>query len=211
MKNHDHFFPRTTFTVLAFFMFLSLILFNSCDKPIDRSNDISQKDIELMKENHLISLTDAVKGYDKYTKDRIKILKDTLKEKYEEKDFNDTRNVWIDIKTMKAYIQYLEDNVGETEGLQFYFSVNSNKDLGKKKDHQSFFVAPTVKNVVEGDTIQSGFTVVKGERIFLYEAFKKYSESNQNNMQKASFFSLMQDDDGYLLNRSSANPPGDNN
>ena len=67
-----------------------------------------------------------------------------------------------------------------------------------------------MKNVIDGDTIQSGFTIEGGKTIFLYEAFKRYSESNQTNVQKASFFSTLQDD-GYLLNRSSANPPGDNN
>ncbi|MCA9749242.1 MAG: hypothetical protein KC414_09050, partial [Romboutsia sp.] len=138
------------------------------------------------------------------------ILKDTLKKKYGD-DFNDTRTVWLDMKTIKAYLKYLEENAGEAEGLQFYFSVDPD-NKGKQSNHQTFFIAPTIKNVVDGDTIQSGFTVENGKRIFLYEAFKKDMEMNHQNMQKASFFSLMQDDDeGLLLNRGELGPPYGNN
>jgi len=210
MKNHDHFFPRTTFTILAFFMFLSVILFNACEKPSqEHANGITQQDIELMKENHIIDLKDAVKAYDKYSKQRIKILKDTLKKKYGT-NFKDTRTVWFDIKTIKAYIKYIEKNTSEAEGLQFYYSVNPDNS-GKQKNHQTFFIAPSMKNVINGDTIQSGYTIENGKTIFLYEAFKKYSESNQTSVQKASFFSALQDDDGFLLNDGELGPPFGNN
>ena len=208
-KNYDHFFPRTTFTLLAFFMFLGVTLFNACEKPVDRSDGVTQQDIELMKENHIIDLKDAVKAYGKYSKQRVKILKDTLKKKYGA-DFRDTRNVWFDIKTIKAYIKYIEDNTSEAEGLQFYFSVNPDNDR-KQKNHQTFFIAPSMKNVIDGDTIQSGYTIEGGKIIFLYEAFKKFSESKQTSVQKASFFSTLQEDDGFLLNAGTLGPPNGNN
>jgi len=189
------------------------ILLSSCEKPHEENdNRISQEDIEAMKEDHLISLQDAVKTYKKYGKERVKILKDTLKEKYKNKDFNDTRNVWVDIKTLKAYIQYIEDNASDSEGFQFYFSVNSDKASGKKKNHQTFFIAPTVQNIMSGDTIQSGFTVKNGKRVFLYEEFKNYLEDSRTNVQKASFLSSLQpSEDGYLFNDLIPNPPGTNN
>ena len=199
-------------------LFLMLIAFAitsiSCEKPpqpeLDE-NRITQKDIQTMKDVHLITLNQAVKAYKKYGKDRVKILKDTLKEKYKNKDFNDTRNVWVDIKTLKAYIQYIENNASDSEGFEFYFSVNSDKASGKKKNHQTFFIAPTVQNVMDGDTIQSGFTVKNGKRVFLYEEFKKHVEQGKTNVQKASFFSSMQDKDGYLFNEVAPSPPGGNN
>ena len=191
---------------LLFIVLISFtILISSCEKPAHaEKDDISQKDIQAMIENHIIDLKDAAKAYDKYSKQRVKILKDTLKKKYGA-DFNDTRNVWFDIKTIKAYIKYIEDNTSEAEGFQFYFSVNPDNN-GKQKNHQTFFIAPTVENVINGDTIQSGYTVKDGKRIFLYEAFKKYSESNQINVQKASFFSAVQGG-GYLFNSGKENPP----
>jgi len=67
-----------------------------------------------------------------------------------------------------------------------------------------------MKNVVNGDTIQSGYTLEKGKVIFLYDEFKKHSKS-ESDVQKASFFSLIQDGDGLLLNKGIPNPPGDNN
>lgn len=197
-------------------LFLVLIAFAitsiSCEKPpLQDENRITQEDIQTMKDAHLITLDKAVKGYKKYGKDRVKILKDTLKEKYKDKDFNDTRNVWVDIKTLKAYIQYIEDNASDSEGFEFYFSVNSDKTSGKKKNHQTFFIAPTVQNIMDGDTIQSGFTVKNGKRVFLYEEFKKYLEEGKPNVQKASFLNLVQDGDGYLFNEIIPNPPGNNN
>jgi hypothetical protein len=207
MKQLRSFYQKIAVILASIFMLLVII---SCEEKQKEANSITRVDIESMKENHIIPLKEAVKMYDKYTKDRVKILKDTLKKKYGD-EFNDTRTVWLDMKTIKAYLKYLEENAGEAEGLQFYFSVDP-ENKGKQSNHQTFFVAPTVKNVIDGDTIQSGFTVENGKKIFLYEAFKKDMEINHQNMQKASFFSLMQDDDeGLLLNRGELGPPYGNN
>ena len=207
MKQLRSVYQKITVILASIFMLLVII---SCEEKQKETNSITRVDIESMKENHIIPLKEAVKMYGKYTKDRVKILKDTLKKKYGD-DFNDTRTVWFDMKTIKAYLKYLEENAGEAEGLQFYFSVDPD-NKGKQSNHQTFFIAPTIKNVVDGDTIQSGFTVENGKRIFLYEAFKKDMEMNHQNMQKASFFSLMQDDDeGLLLNRGELGPPYGNN
>lgn len=194
-------------------VFLVIIAFTitltSCEPRQEHSGGITQKDIEAMKENHIIPLKNAVKMYKKYTKERVKILKDTLKKKYGN-DFSDTRTVWFDINTIKAYLKYLEDNASEAEGLQFYFSVDLD-DKGKQSNHQTFFIAPTLKNIIDGDTIQSGYTVDKGKRVFLYEAFKEYLERSEANIQKASFFNIMQGEGGLLLNRGDGTPPGNNN
>jgi hypothetical protein len=205
------FYSNFTRVVIAFFI-VSIII--SCEPNQKLSDNITQTDIASMKENHIIPLKEAVKMYDKYSKDRDKILKDTLRKKYGN-NFNDTRMVWLDIKTMKAYLKYVEEESSKAgidpEGLQFYFAVNSDKDTGKKKNHQTFFIAPTMKNLMNGDSIQSGFTIENGERIFLYEAFKKYVETTNQNVQKASMFSMPPADDGLLLNDTSGTPPGGNN
>ncbi len=215
MKNFDRLFSKNTFIILTVFMFSTVFLYNSCQKSIHQDDYITQSDIDSLKKNHIIPLKGAKDMHKKYSKDRVRILKDTLKEKYKNKDFKDTRMVWFDIKTIETYIKYVKeesDKVGiDPEGLQFYFGVNSDKDSGKKKNHQTFFVAPTTKNVMNGDTIQSGYTLEKGKQIFLYEAFKKYAGESEVDVQKASFFNLMQDDDGLLLNHGSGTPPGGNN
>ena len=207
MKTIDCIFSKTTFIISTFFLFSTLILFNACEKPSQEHTDgITQQDIELMKENHIIDLKDAVKAYDKYSKQRVKILKDTLKKKYGA-DFKDTRNVWIDIATIKAYLKYIEQESEDSiEGLAFYFSVNLDSKEAKK-NHQSFFIAPTQKN---GDK-QSGFTIVDGKTKFLYKAFKEYGDTTYQNAQKASFFSLVQTGDGLLLNDMEDSPPMGNN
>jgi len=199
---------KITLITLAFCVFSIL---TSCELDQKQDEVISQADIEAMKKNHIITLNEAVKQYDKYSKQRISILKDTLKKKYNDNNFNDTRTVWFDIQTIKTYIKYIEDNSSEAEGLQFYFGVNPDK-IGKQKNHQTFFIAPTIQNIVKGDTIQSGYTLKNGKRIFLYEAFKGYLNSSEVNVEKASFLNLMQgDDDGLLLNDGQLGPPYGNN
>jgi len=192
-----------------FLLFISFaITLTSCHEEKgmrENTNEITKADIDFLKSNHIIPLKDAVKSYKKYGKDRTKILKDTLKKKYG-KGFSDSRSVWFDIKTIKAYLKHIEDTSKDSiEGLQFYFTVDLDSQ-GNKKNHQAFFVAPTQKNGKK----QSGFTIVDGKTKFLYEAFKEYKDSGVN-VQKGSFFSLMQGEDSLLLNYGEPNPPGNNN
>lgn len=203
MKILKIFYSNFTLVVMTFFIVSIMI---SCEPNQKQVENITRADIELMKKNHIIPLKDAVKMYDKYSKDRVKFLKDTLKKKYGN-DFKDTRNVWIDIKTIKTYLDYIEkESKDSIEGLAFYFSVDLD-NMGEKKNHQTFFVAPTQKN----GNKQSGFTIVDGKTKFLYEAFKEYSDSSNQNIQKASFFNLMQEGGGLLLNDNTTSPPSGNN
>jgi hypothetical protein len=215
MKTFDRSIFKSTFITSVFFLFLTVILYNSCAKVNNETDYITQSDINSLKKEHIIPLKEAVDMYKKYDKDRVKILKDTLKEKYKNKDFKDTRMVWFDIKTIEAYIKYVKEESNKAgidpEGLQFYFGVNKDKTTGKKKNHQTFFVAPTVKNIIDRDTIQSGFTIENGQQIFLYEVFKKYTGESEINVQKASFFSLIDHHDGLILNVGTGTPPDNNN
>lgn len=177
----------------------SVVIFSSCQSKQKEANSINQDDINAMKDAHLISLDSAVNMYHRYEELRLRFTKDSLTERYGA-DFKDTRNVWFNIKTIKAYIEHIEKNAGDAEGLAFYFGVNSS-NARQGKNHQSFFIAPTVKN---GDH-QSGFTIKDGKRVFLYKAFK---EIELGSLQKGGFFSLPPDDEGLLLNEGKDSPPG---
>ena len=199
----------------AVFLILLTLVIASCSEAKDQeidANRVTDADIKALKENHIISLNKAVKQYDKYSKQRVGILKDTLKKKYKDDKFSDTRTVWFDVETIRAYLAYIDKHAKDAEGFQFYFGVNSDKAIGESKNHQTFFVAPTIKNVVDGKTIQSGFTVRNGKRVFIYEEIKKYLEgASDQNVQKGGFLNLVQDDEGFLLNDGRENPPfGDN-
>lgn len=188
---------------ILFVLALSILII-SCENKEELQQD--DKEAFAKMKTHIIPLKDAVKMYDKYSKERVHILKDTLKKKYGN-DFTDTRTVWFDLNTIKQYIKYIEDNSADAEGLQFYFSVDLDVN-GKQKNHQTFFIAPTVKNIIGKDTIQSGYTIKDGNRIFLYEAFKDYLNSSESTLQKASFINLMQGDkDGLLFNEGTGSPP----
>ncbi len=197
------------------FLILLTLVIASCSEVKEEEpdpNQVTESDIKELRANHIIPLNKAVKQYDKYSKQRADLLKDTLKKKYKNDKFSDTRAVWFDAKTIRAYLAYIDKYAEGAEGFQFYFGVSSDKTKGEAKDHQTFFVAPTVSRVVDGKTIQSGFTVVKGDTIYISDAIKKYEiGTNKQNAQKASFLNLILEEDGYLLNAGSLNPPFDDN
>ena len=198
---------------LLLIIVLAFLLYRDCEGNEEsiNANGITQADIDAMKDSHFVTLNDAVKMYKKYDKLRLKFTKDSLKRKYGS-TFNDTRMVWFDIKSVRAYLQYLENNVSEAEGLAFYFGVNSST-AREGKNHQSFFVAPTIKHVVDDKTIQSGFTFdKKGNKVFLYKDLDEKSNNNNSTTQEANFFNLLDHhEDGTLFNGGKPNPPGNNN
>ncbi|MDH5415082.1 MAG: hypothetical protein OEW87_13180, partial [Flavobacteriaceae bacterium] len=58
-------------TITLSFIIISLVI--SCVTSEKPDEIISRADIEMMKENHIIPLNQAIKMYDKYSKDRVKI------------------------------------------------------------------------------------------------------------------------------------------
>jgi len=195
---------------LLIFLAITTVLISCGDKKPH------QQDVEPTKEMlaHLIETEKAVAFYKNYEKQRLNLLKDSLRAIYKDEKFNDTRRVWFDLKTLKNYIAYVEKRSAENhinpEGLQFYFSVYGN-EKGVRKNHQTFFIAPTTKK----DGVQSGYTLEtideKTQPLFLKSILNsgRYSPSQSKQMDKASFFSLtaVQDDHGLLYNDGTASPP----
>ena len=197
--------------VIAIIFCGMLIFFQACqESTTPETNRISEEMIDQMKKDHIIPLDDAVKMYKKYAKDRVDVIKDSLKKKYKDPKFKDTRNIWINLQSLKTYIQYIEGvSKDSIEGLQFYLSVYPN-NKEKNKNHQTFFIAPTIPNTIDGgsETIQSGFTIVDGKMVFLRDAFKSY-KSEDGNMEQAGFF-MRDHHEGTLYNRNDPSPPNGN-
>ncbi|MDJ0644737.1 MAG: hypothetical protein QNJ57_02035 [Flavobacteriaceae bacterium] len=202
---------QTLFSKIFMLSFIALLSmgFTSCEEKADVSGQISQDDIDSMIANHIISLKDAEKMYKKYSSDRVKILKDTLKKKYKDSKFEDTRMVWFDITDMKAYIKYVEDKSAEVgvtpKGLQVYFSVypNNQSKYGDSKDHQTFFIAPT-----ETTDQQSGYTLDSNDKIiYLRDVLKDKISEERQSAQKAGYFAIRRNGDGLLYNDGSSSPP----
>lgn len=193
---------------------LSFLLFTSCSQEkkqqekqkenIEVKSEITTNDIEEMRKNHIISREKASHMYKLYTKDRVELLNETLKKMYKKPDFKDTRNVWFDIKSMKAYIKHLEDKAGDFDGIQIYFAVNTDGDI--EKNHQTVFIAPTKKN----NGVQSGFTIVNGKVEFL----NNFLSSQSKTIDEAGFTSLLQngdDEESLIFNEGNDSPPNGNN
>ncbi len=207
-------FSNFKFKYYFLFYLATTVLLISCN-----DNKPPQEDVEPTKKMlaHIIKTDTAVNMYHNYEKHRINILKDTLRAIYND-DFNDTRRVWFDLKTLKNYIAYVEKRSAENkitpEGLQFYFSVYSKHKEGDQKNHQTFFIAPTTKH--EGK--QSGYTLHEVDRkpqlLYLKTILNngRYAPSQSQHMEKASFFSMatFRDEDGLLYNDGTSSPPEDN-
>ncbi|QCX37247.1 hypothetical protein FF125_01865 [Aureibaculum algae] len=198
---------------ITLFLAVSMLLISCDEKKPHQADVIPSKDMLA----HIIKPEKAVTIYQNYEKERIDILKDTLRAIYNDDNFNDTRRVWFDLKMLKNYIAYVEKKSAENnispEGLQFYFSVYGS-DEGKQKNHQTFFIAPTTKN--EG--VQSGYTLEtvddKTQPLFLKTILsnRKYKATQSQQVEKAGFFSItVADEDGLLLNDGETSPPMENN
>ena len=192
---------------------LSIPLLYSCKPSPD--DGISQADREKMFE-HIISADDAVKLYKAYTDERVDPLKDSLISRYGD-NFKDTRLVSIDLATIKAYIQYIEESSEalkvNAEGLNFYFGVYAKGEEGNNQNHQTFFIAPSTSK----DNKQFGYTIDytdgTNKIVYLNDLLKgsnsdatKRSEMEQANMM--AFFT--RDNHGLILNRGTGSPPNGN-
>ena len=213
MKN----FNIKTLKLNAIFL-ICLALFTttfSCKEKAENKpdSDYEQDNYEARNEmkTHIISINDATEMYQLYDKQRINITKSYLQKKYGPK-FNDTRTVWFDISTIKEYIKYVEERSAKAgvkvEGLEFYFGVYPNKTSNDQSNHQTFFIAPTTKNVDK----QSGYTLINNKKVLLNGRLAEALDSlNMNNTQKASFFATTLQEDSLLLNHGGGTPPGNNN
>ena len=212
MKTSNYQISKISKLFLMYIVFTALII--SCKEIKPNNQETSVEENYKIIHDNIIPLSDAEALYQNYYKMRINIEKDTLQKLYGN-EFEDTRMVWFDLKTIKNYIEYVEKKSAENkitpEGLQFYFSVypNDEKKYGNQRNHQTFFISPTTLN----NDSQSGYTLNGGKVVFL----KNVLNNNENQMQqnpkveKASFFSTTLDhDDGLLLNRGGGTPPGGN-
>ncbi|RPD96022.1 hypothetical protein EGM88_11185 [Aureibaculum marinum] len=195
----------------SFLAYFTLIfIFISCEeKKISHENKEPTKEMLA----HIIETEKAVNMYQNYKKERIDILKDTLSTLYG-KEFNDTRLVQVNLKILKNYIAYVEKRSKENninpESLHFYFSVYPSNKEGIQKHHQTFFIAPATK---DGNN-QYGYTLQKkgnkSEILYLKDVLSNHKTSNNTtqDIQKASFFSLSQDEEnGLIFNDQNSVPP----
>lgn len=210
MKNLKFSKPKFKYSLLLYLTATTLLI--SCGNEKTQQEVVVEPTKEMLA--HIIKTEAAVNMYQNYGRERIAILKDTLNKLYG-KDFEDTRRVWFDLKTLKNYIAYVEkrsaDNNITPEGLEFYFSVYPRDKDGNQKNHQTFFIAPTTKD----NGVQSGYTLEtigeKTQPLFLKSILNngRYSPAQSQQMDKASFFSLTPpgDKDDLLYNDGTSSPP----
>jgi len=198
-------------------VFLTLLalafLIISCEKPQKPQQENIKPTEEMLA--HIVNIDKAKNLYNNYKEQRIDITKDTLKKLYGN-DFEDTRTIWFDLKTIKNYIAYVEqksaENNIEPEGLQFYFSVYAD-DMKEQSNQQTFFIAPTIKR----DNKHFGYTLErKGEKehiLLLKDVLttNKHQTQQSPKVDKASFFTTTTTaENGLLYNDGNNSPPFNN-
>ena len=209
MKNFKNQLSKTSIIFSIFFVVT--ISLSSCIKEgrTEGNRSDERNRTEMLK--HIIPVSDAVEMYGLYKKERLDITKNYLQQQYGQ-DFKDTKTVWLDINNLKEYIRYVEEKSREVgvkpTGLQFYFSVYPSRIEDNKRNHQTFFIAPTKRN----GKIQSGYTLenVGGKETAVY--FNELIKKGTSSVERASFFATaMQGNNSLFYNRNVPNPPGNDN
>ncbi|WP_299888510.1 hypothetical protein [uncultured Lacinutrix sp.] len=100
--------------------------------------------------NHLISSDRANNIKELYKTDRIDLLDDILKDRYNNNEFRDSKFAWFSLEKMKSYINYIEAiNSANPEkvvsGIRIYFAAYPNQSNEEHPGKQTIFMVPTVK------------------------------------------------------------------
>lgn len=149
---------KTNVFVSMFLCFTLLFALSNCAEREPKKDGEEQKK-KVNPPKQMISLKQAEKMYKNYTKRRVKLIRkyedSILKSKHSKDTFNIARYVEYDLKVIKQYIEYVEqeaEDMGEeVSTLRIYFTNYPNKKRfsdGEEIKHpkqNSVVLAPTLK------------------------------------------------------------------
>ncbi|MBW2936622.1 hypothetical protein KXJ69_00800 [Aureisphaera sp. CAU 1614] len=129
---------------LIAFIFVSVALFSSCEEVV------------VTPPVQTISFEEANRLEETYKKTRAAILNDTL-------GYEDTREFWFSLDTIKKYISYIEQEgtrMGKKNlGLRVYLGAYPSQGNYPDPGYSTVFMVPTVKS--EGNPLKQGFLPVE--------------------------------------------------
>lgn len=138
-------FLRTTVPVFVSLL-LVVTLFSSCEDPV--ADPPSQ----------VISPQEANDLEEYYKRTRANILNDTL-------GFEDAREFWFSLDTLKKYIEYVEREAASMEktdlGIRIYLGAYPENSSYPNAKYSTVFLVPTAKSA--GNPLKQGFLPIENE------------------------------------------------
>lgn len=137
-------------SILFFFLLCSLsTLFVSCEDP--------QKETRIPAQT--ISVEEANQLEEYYKRTRAQILNDTL-------GFEDTREFWFSLDTLKAYIAYVESEAAkmgkkENLGMRIYLGAYPENSNYPDAKYSTVFLVPTAPGAT--NPLKRGFLPIESE------------------------------------------------
>ncbi|WP_423998272.1 hypothetical protein [Maribacter sp. IgM3_T14_3] len=189
--------------------------------------------------NQIVAIPQAKSMYDSYSKRRVPLIQhyeDSLnRQNKDEKEFDVGRFVYYDYKTIKQYLEYIEqeaDEAGvEISTLRFYFSNYPNevvfentKDSIKHPRQNSIMLSPTYNDgkrdylfyIAQGAKgkqavpLTNDFEDIKGYSTRIQERNKVYASIAPSSNSTATATLSLQESQSLTLNRGSGVPPPKN-
>ncbi|MEK6154640.1 hypothetical protein WIW50_15335 [Flavobacteriaceae bacterium 3-367] len=224
--------------VRVFTVFVVVFGLTGCGEKKDGGHGEEHETPTVEAPAQIVSVAQAKDTYNEYTKRRARLI-----EKYEdsinrEKEIKDTfdiaRYTFYDLKTIKQYIAYIEQEAKkadlEISTLRFYFSNYGDKtafDSGREVKHprqNSIFIMPTIKK----DGKDFGFfirrTEGKAETVLLTYDLREYDPKGMGSTyggddksyatfapnikwSNSAASPLFFDDESFILNEGNSAPP----
>ncbi len=211
-------------TVLTFVL---TSLYVSCDSPM-LEEEITDSKRAVKKPNEIISLTQAVDMYTEYSRKRVPYIEEIEETDASGNPFKATRSLFFEYGQLNKYLEYVKQETSKRDikvtGFRFYLAKYpeneySNADARVKyPKRQTFFIAPTTTNTVDGEEFDSGFTLGQnGEILLLEKVLEGKSKSlgsngrfnNLNEAGIANLFNWILQEEGpsLIANELNSSPP----
>ncbi|HDZ06630.1 hypothetical protein LCGC14_0190540 [marine sediment metagenome] len=228
--------PTTLMTKTAFVLMLTALV--SCNEP-QKSNEPDKNDKPTVEAPaQIVAIAQAKNMYDSYSKRRVPLIQhyeDSInKNNKDDKGFDVGRYVYYDYKTIKQYLEYIEQEAAEADveisTLRLYYSnypdevvFPNSKDSIKHPRQNSIMLSPTYNDGKRDYLFYIGQGAKGKQAVPLnndFENIKGYStHSTVNNKAYASFAPIsnttaepisIQGQQSLTLNRGSGVPPPKN-
>ncbi|TDS16763.1 hypothetical protein DFQ03_1248 [Maribacter caenipelagi] len=222
--------------IALFFALTAIISCNEEQKPNDPKNE---QPILVKAPAQIIAITEAQNLYETYSKRRIPLIQhyeDSINRIHkEDKEFDVGRFVYYDYKTIKQYLDFIEQEAADADveisTLRFYFSnypdevvFKDTEDSIKHPRQNSIMLSPTYNDgkrdylfyIAQGAKgkqavpLNNEFQDIKGFGTHMQERNKVYASIAPNLKSTAAAPLNLQESQSLTLNRGSGVPPPKN-
>ena len=191
----------TTMTCKILCVFALASIFSCNQQP--KKNEVPDNKIEVLPPNQIVAIPQAKNMYDSYSKRRVPLIQhyeDSInRQNKDDKEFDVGRFVYYDYKTIKQYLEYIEqeaDDAGvEISTLRFYYSnypdetvFPNSKDSIKHPRQNSIMLSPTYNDGKRDYLFYIGDGAQGKQAIPLNDSFENIKGYSTNTSEKSKAY-----------------------